>query len=77
VAVEDEGAGVPAEDGERIFERGASDDGGTGIGLHLAKVLAGSEGGHLTLARNTPPRFELTLPHRPAMLSPRADWVGE
>jgi signal transduction histidine kinase len=77
VAVEDEGTGVPAEDRERIFERGASDDGGTGIGLHLAKVLAGSEGGHLTLARNTPPRFELTLPHRPAMLSPRADWVGE
>jgi signal transduction histidine kinase len=66
LAVEDEGPGVAADDAAEIFERGASDDGGTGIGLHLAHVLATSEGGRLTLTRPAPPRFELTLPHRPA-----------
>jgi signal transduction histidine kinase len=66
VTVEDDGTGVPADAGERIFERGSSAGGGTGIGLHLARVLAVAEGGRLVLARNSPPRFELTLPHRPA-----------
>jgi signal transduction histidine kinase len=65
LAVEDEGAGVAPEDVAEIFERGSSDDGGTGIGLHLAQVLATSQGGRLTLTRPAPPRFELTLPHRP------------
>jgi signal transduction histidine kinase len=64
IAVEDEGPGVPAEAAARIFERGASDGGGTGIGLHLAQVLASSEGGRLALSSHAPPRFELTLPHR-------------
>jgi signal transduction histidine kinase len=64
VAVEDEGPGVPAEAAERIFDRGASDAGGSGIGLHLAQVLTAAEGGRLVLARNAPPRFELSLPHR-------------
>jgi signal transduction histidine kinase len=64
IAVEDEGAGIPAEIAEGMFERGASDGGGTGIGLHLAQVLAGAEGGRLVLVRSAPPRFELTLPHR-------------
>jgi signal transduction histidine kinase len=66
IAVEDEGPGVPAEAAERIFDRGASDGGGTGIGLHIAHVLSSAEGGRLVLARHAPPRFELTLPHRPA-----------
>jgi signal transduction histidine kinase len=65
LAVEDEGLGVPPEAVAEVFERGSSDGGGTGIGLHLAQVLATSEGGRLTLARPSPPRFELTLPHRP------------
>jgi signal transduction histidine kinase len=65
LAVEDDGAGVPEEDAEAIFERGSSSvGGGTGIGLHLARVLAVAEGGRLVLARPAPPRFELTLPHR-------------
>jgi signal transduction histidine kinase len=66
IAVEDEGPGVPEEAAERIFDRGASDGGGTGIGLHIAQVLSNAEGGRLVLARHAPPRFELTLPHRPA-----------
>jgi signal transduction histidine kinase len=62
VTVEDEGPGIPSEALDGIFERGASDGGGTGIGLHLAHVLAVSEGGRLELTRAAPPCFELTMP---------------
>ena len=62
VAVEDEGPGVAADVRDAIFDRGASETGGTGIGLHLAKVLTVAEGGGLRLARPVPPRFELVLP---------------
>ena len=65
VSVEDEGRGIDPDDAARIFERGASPAGGTGIGLHLAQVLAESEGGQLRLAHPAPPLFELRLPHRP------------
>jgi signal transduction histidine kinase len=62
LAIEDEGAGVSADVEHAIFERGASDGGGSGIGLHLAQVLSVAEGGQLRLARPSPPRFELVLP---------------
>jgi signal transduction histidine kinase len=64
VAVEDEGAGIDAASTQAIFDRGSSAAGGSGIGLHLAQVLAAAEGGQLLLARHAPPRFELTLPRR-------------
>jgi signal transduction histidine kinase len=66
ISVEDEGRGIAPDLAAHIFERGASAAGGTGIGLHLAQVLAGTEGGQLLLARAAPPVFELRLPHRPA-----------
>jgi signal transduction histidine kinase len=62
LAVEDEGPGVSADLEDAIFERGASEGGGSGIGLHLAQVLSVAEGGQLRLARSAPPRFELILP---------------
>jgi signal transduction histidine kinase len=65
VAVEDGGAGIDAASTQAIFQRGSSAAGGSGIGLHLAQVLAAAEGGQLLLARPAPPRFELTLPRRP------------
>ena len=54
LAVADYGAGVAEQDRDRIFERGASRRGGTGIGLHLARALAQADGG--ALARRAAPR---------------------
>ena len=58
----DGGPGVPAEDRDRIFERGASQSGGTGIGLHLARALARADSGGLRVLDGVPTRFELRLP---------------
>jgi C4-dicarboxylate-specific signal transduction histidine kinase len=68
VAVDDDGPGVPAAIGDRIFEplfttRG--DDGGTGLGLAIARDLARSVfGADLRLVRRDGPgaRFELSCP---------------
>lgn len=62
VAVADAGPGIPDSDRDRIFERGASRTGGTGIGLHLARALAQADGGTLRVAAGAPTRFELRLP---------------
>ena len=62
VTVGDGGPGVPAEDRDRIFERGASQSGGTGIGLHLARALAQADNGGLRVLDGVPTRFELRLP---------------
>jgi signal transduction histidine kinase len=61
IAVQDEGAGVPADAVERVFDRGASRSDSTGIGLHLARTLARADGGSLRLTSASPPRFELRL----------------
>ena len=62
LAVTDGGAGIAEADRERVFERGASRTGGTGIGLHLARALALADRGTLEVAAGTPSRFELRLP---------------
>ncbi|QEC49817.1 HAMP domain-containing histidine kinase [Baekduia soli] len=61
IAVQDGGPGVPEADAERIFDRGATRAGGTGIGLHLARALAAADGATLRLASPAPARFELRL----------------
>lgn len=61
LAVADFGAGVAEQDRDRIFERGASRSGGTGIGLHLARALAQADGGALRVATASGSRFELRL----------------
>jgi signal transduction histidine kinase len=62
VAVADGGPGIPDSDHDRVFERGASRTGGTGIGLHLARALAHADRGSLKIASDAPSRIELRLP---------------
>jgi signal transduction histidine kinase len=62
IAVADSGPGIPDSDRDRIFERGASRAGSTGIGLHLARALAQADRGTLRVAPGAPTRFELRLP---------------
>lgn len=62
ITVADEGPGIPVGQRERIFDRGASATGGTGIGLHLARLLAEADGGALHVADGPPTRFLLRLP---------------
>ncbi|MCX4393854.1 MULTISPECIES: HAMP domain-containing sensor histidine kinase [unclassified Streptomyces] len=71
VAVTDDGAGVPPQERERIFERfvrlddaRTRDDGGAGLGLAIARDVAARHGGRLTVgdAREGGARFVLRLP---------------
>lgn len=61
VEVTDEGAGIPAQLGSRVFERTVSSSGSTGLGLALARDLAEADGGRLELVRARPPVFALFL----------------
>ncbi len=61
VEVTDEGAGVPAELGARIFERSVSGRKGTGLGLAVARELAEADGGRLELVQQKPAMFALFL----------------
>jgi signal transduction histidine kinase len=69
--VADDGPGIPEEEREIVFERfrrgGAqSGDSGFGLGLAIARELAGRMQGSLTLAPGQGARFELRLPALPA-----------
>jgi signal transduction histidine kinase len=61
VTVADAGPGIPDELSDRIFERGDSHAGGTGIGLHLARALAQADNGSLRALKGDSTRFELRL----------------
>jgi len=62
LVIEDDGAGIPAKEKERIFERGFGK--GVGWGLFLAKEILGITG--ITIVENGVPdkgvRFVITLP---------------
>ncbi|WP_337001079.1 MULTISPECIES: sensor histidine kinase [unclassified Microbacterium] len=71
VTVEDDGAGVPVEERERVFERfvrldeaRSRDAGGSGLGLAIARGIASSARGTLVVddSRWGGARFVLTLP---------------
>ena len=61
IEVTDEGPGVPAELGARIFERSVSGRQGTGLGLAVARELAEADGGRLELVQQKPAMFALFL----------------
>jgi signal transduction histidine kinase len=46
--VADDGAGIPASERERVFERGYSGDGGLGVGLALVADIAAAHGWEVT-----------------------------
>ncbi|MBV7246704.1 ATP-binding protein [Streptomyces sp. MW-W600-10] len=65
IEVTDEGPGVPAELGARIFERTISGRNSTGIGLAVARDLAEADGGRLELLQQHPAVFALFLSRVP------------
>ncbi len=62
ITVFDEGHGIPAGAEGLVFERHLSLNGGTGVGLSLARALVESEGGRLDLVCPRPPKFRILLP---------------
>ncbi|MEU3333890.1 ATP-binding protein [Streptomyces sp. NPDC002144] len=70
VEVTDEGPGVPADLGARIFERTISGRNSTGIGLAVARDLAEADGGRLEMLQTKPPVFGLFLSRTPPLKRP-------
>ncbi|MFC5805556.1 ATP-binding protein [Streptomyces formicae] len=73
IEVTDEGPGVPADLGARIFERTISGRNSTGIGLAVARDLAEADGGRLELLQQQPPVFALFLSREARRLKDRTD----
>ncbi|MFI6937013.1 ATP-binding protein [Streptomyces sp. NPDC050287] len=73
IEVTDEGPGVPADLGARIFERAISGRNSTGIGLAVARDLAEADGGRLEMLQTQPPVFGLFLSRTPARKPPVPD----
>ncbi|MBV7700027.1 ATP-binding protein [Streptomyces sp. TRM70350] len=69
IEVTDEGPGVPADLGARIFERAISGRNSTGIGLAVARDLAEADGGRLEMLQAKPPVFALFLSRTPVKKS--------
>lgn len=74
--VDDDGAGVPVEDRERVFERfvrldegRARDDGGSGLGLAIVREVARAHGGDAWVSSSPAggARFVLELPAAPSV----------
>jgi len=71
IEVDDDGAGLRAEDCERVFERFVRldeardrDEGGSGLGLSIVASIAASMGGHAAAAPGPGGHFAVTIPRR-------------
>ncbi len=73
IEVTDEGHGVSADLGARIFERAISGHNSTGIGLAVARDLAEADGGRLEMLQAQPPVFGLFLSRSPRMRPTETD----
>jgi len=63
--VSDEGRGIAAGHEENIFRRHISLEGGTGVGLALARALVDAQGGRVDLVQARPAVFRVLLPAAP------------
>ncbi|WP_369271494.1 ATP-binding protein [Streptomyces sp. R11] len=70
IEVTDEGPGIPADLGARIFERAISGRNSTGIGLAVARDLAEADGGRLEMLQTKPPVLALFLSRTPPPKKP-------
>ncbi|WP_405956194.1 ATP-binding protein [Streptomyces phaeochromogenes] len=77
IEVTDEGPGVPADLGARIFERAISGRNSTGIGLAVARDLAEADGGRLEMLQAQPPVFGLFLSRTPLRRPQDGDGDGD
>lgn len=73
IEVTDEGPGIPADLGARIFERAISGRNSTGIGLAVARDLAEADGGRLEMLQTKPPVIALFLSRTPPPKKPTED----
>ncbi len=73
IEVTDEGPGIPADLGARIFERAISGRNSTGIGLAVARDLAEADGGRLEMLQANPPILALFLSRTPPPKKPAQD----
>jgi signal transduction histidine kinase len=68
IFVRDDGPGIPARVRERLFQpfAGSGSDGGSGLGLVIAREIVTAHGGDLTLERTGPGGtvFQVALPQR-------------
>lgn len=62
VTVRDEGSGVPDDLVPKIFRRGWSGGGSSGVGLSLARALIEADGGRLELTTRVPAAFTIVVP---------------
>jgi PAS domain S-box-containing protein len=75
ISVSDSGVGIPAEQGERIFEAFfTTKPHGTGMGLSISRTIVESHGGRLWASANTTrgATFQFTLPGDATSPSPSA-----
>lgn len=86
VAIEDTGVGIPEEAWEQVFDRFLRLDasrsrrtGGAGLGLSIARAVAGLYGGTVTIARSSPEgtTFEVRLPGRTRMSLSELERLGD